>query len=52
MQQVVTAPGKISRFNREADELLGRWPQIMKDGDPYYNPNLSLDRVDFGLKKR
>lgn len=44
-------PGKISRFNQEADELLRRWPQILKSGDPYYNPNLSLDRVDFGLKK-
>ena len=44
-------PGKISRFNREADELLRRWGSILRDGDPYYNPNLSLDRVDFALKK-
>lgn len=44
-------PEKIARFNREADELLRRWGQLIRDGDPYYNPNLSLDRVDFGLKK-
>jgi GT2 family glycosyltransferase len=43
--------GKIARFNSEADELLRRWGKLLKDGDPYYNPNLSLDRVDFGLKK-
>ena len=44
-------PGKIARFNKEADELLKRWPDIVKNGDPYYNPNLSLDRSDFALKK-
>ena len=44
-------PGKIARFNKEADVLLRRWADILKNGDPYYNPNLSLDRVDFGLKK-
>lgn len=44
-------PGKIARFNKEADVLLRRWADILRDGDPYYNPNLSLDRVDFGLKK-
>ena len=43
-------PGKIARFNKEADLFLGRWPQILKDGDPFYNPNLSLDRNDFALK--
>ena len=43
-------PGKIARFNREADLFLERWPQILKDGDPYYNPNLSLDRNDFALR--
>ena len=43
--------GKIARFNQEADRFLKKWPQILKNGDPYYNPNLSLDRVDFGLKR-
>jgi len=44
-------PGKIARFNKEADVLLSRWKEILQNGDPYYNPNLSLDRADFGLKK-
>ena len=44
-------PEKIARFNKEADLFLHRWPVILKNGDPYYNPNLSLDRNDFALKK-
>ena len=42
--------GKIARFNQEADLFLKRWPQILRDGDPYYNPNLSLDSNDFALR--
>ena len=44
-------PAKIARFNREADRFIRRWPQILKDGDPAYNPNLSLDSQDFSLKR-
>ena len=44
-------PEKIARFNKEADDFLHRWPDILQNGDPYYNPNLSLDCNDFGLKK-
>ena len=44
-------PEKIARFNREANEFLRRWKEILENGDPCYNPNLSLDRVDFALKK-
>ncbi|MDO4476185.1 MAG: glycosyltransferase family 2 protein [Lachnospiraceae bacterium] len=44
-------PDKIARFNSEADLFIKRWPQILENGDPYYNPNLTLDRDDFSLKK-
>ncbi len=44
-------PDKIARFNAEANEFIKRWPEILKGGDPYYNPNLSLDSNDFRLKK-
>jgi hypothetical protein len=27
-----------------------RWGGFMDEGDPYYNPNLTLDRFDFGIK--
>ncbi len=43
-------PEKIKRFNGEIEIFRKRWPEILKNGDPYYNPNLSLDRSDFGLK--
>lgn len=41
---------KIERFHREMDIFKQKWPEILKNGDPYYNPNLSLERCDFGLK--
>ena len=44
-------PEKIARFNQEADIFLKRWPSILKNGDPYYNPNLTLDNNDFSLRR-
>lgn len=44
-------PEKQIRFSRERDLLRSRWWRIIEvDGDPYYNPNLTLDREDFSLK--
>lgn len=43
-------PEKLERFHREIAELERRWPEMMKKGDPYYNPNLTLDSQDFSLK--
>ena len=43
-------PQKVARFNREVAVFHERWPDILRDGDPYYNPNLSLDKSDFSLK--
>lgn len=28
-----------------------KWPEILRDGDPYYNPNLTLKSQDFSLKR-
>ena len=44
-------PEKKARFNREVSILDSRWPDIMKKGDPYYNPNLTLESQDFSLKR-
>lgn len=41
---------KVERFNGEIATFADKWPEILKKGDPYYNPNLSLDRCDFSLK--
>ena len=27
-----------------------RWPEILKNGDPYYNPNLTLRKSNFALR--
>lgn len=41
---------KIERFNREMACFLSRWGSLVEAGDPYYNPNLTLDKADFSLK--
>lgn len=43
-------PEKVARFNREIATFHERWPKILSQGDPYFNPNLSLDKADFSLK--
>ena len=43
-------PEKKERFNREVALFNSRWPEILEKGDPYYNPNFSLDRSDYALK--
>ena len=35
---------------READFMREKWRDVLEAGDPYYNPNLTLDRYDFGLR--
>lgn len=44
-------PEKVARFNREIATFEKRWPDILRDGDPFYNPNLTLDSQDFSLKR-
>lgn len=41
---------KIERFNREMARFLDRWSEQVNQGDPYYNPNLTLDKADFSMK--
>ena len=41
---------KIERFNSEMARFLDRWGDQVRDGDPYYNPNLTLDKANFSLK--
>lgn len=43
-------PEKVARFNREVATFARRWPDILKDGDPYYNPNLTLRKSNFALR--
>lgn len=41
---------KAERYNRESAHFREKWKEVLEKGDPYYNPNFSLDRSDFSLK--
>lgn len=41
---------KAERYNRESERFRSKWKKELEEGDPYYNPNFSLDRSDFSLK--
>ena len=45
------SPEKVERFNGEVEILLSRWRDQIEQGDPYYNPNLTLDNSDFSLRR-
>ena len=45
-----TTPEKVARFNSEINNFLSKWRATRDAGDPYYNPNLTLEREDFGIK--
>lgn len=41
---------KAERYNQESAKFREKWSEELEKGDPYYNPNFSLDRSDFSLK--
>ena len=41
---------KKERFNSEIKLFQSRWPEILENGDPYYNVNLTLDKADFSIR--
>ena len=45
-------PEKRARFNSEVFRFQDKWGAELKKGDPYYNPNLTLDDENFALKNR
>lgn len=42
---------KVARFQQEIALFGSHWEDILEHGDPYYNPNLTLDKADFSLKE-
>ena len=44
-----TTPEKIARFKTERDALSIRHKYILDNGDPYYNPNLTVDEENFAI---
>lgn len=41
---------KAKRYNEESARFREKWKEVLAKGDPYYNPNFSLDRSDFSLR--
>ena len=41
---------KIARFEKEKALFKTRWADVLEAGDPYSNPNFTLDKSDFSLK--
>lgn len=44
-----TSVEKSLRFEKESEYMKKKWKKILTEGDPYYNPNLSLN-ADYSLK--
>ena len=43
-------PEKQIRFKGEIERFMDKWGKFLEKGDPYYNPNLTLEREDFTLR--
>ena len=41
---------KLRRYERECAHVREKWKAQLDAGDPYYNPNFSLDYSDFTLR--
>lgn len=41
---------KAQRYEEESALFRERWKKVLEKGDPYYNPNFSLDYSDYSLK--
>ena len=41
---------KAKRYDEESARFREKWKEELTAGDPYYNPNFSLDRSDFALR--
>ena len=38
------------RYNKESELFREKWGEVLEKGDPYYNPNFSLDRSDYSVR--
>jgi GT2 family glycosyltransferase len=41
---------KLARFKTEEEFMKKKWGEVIENGDPFYNPNLTLKRCDYSLK--
>lgn len=45
-----TAGANAERYNEESARFREKWNAVLLAGDPYYNPNFTLDKSDFSLR--
>ena len=45
------SPEQRNRSLQESEVFTKRWEKYFRLGDPYYNPNLSLEQTDCSLRK-
>lgn len=45
------SPQKQERYYKEMKYFVTKWQAFMDQGDPYYNPNLTLSKADFSLRQ-
>ncbi|MBQ0028656.1 MAG: glycosyltransferase family 2 protein [Lachnospiraceae bacterium] len=41
---------KAERYDKESELFRQKWKKELEEGDPYYNPNFSLDRSDYSVR--
>lgn len=46
----VVDEAKAKRYEEESALFREKWKDFLEKGDPYYNPNFSLDRSDYSLR--
>ena len=46
----VVDEAKAKRYEEESALFRDRWKELLEKGDPYYNPNFSLDHSDYSLR--
>jgi GT2 family glycosyltransferase len=45
-----TTRAGLARFDKEVKIVKTRWKHVLDSGDPYYNPNLTLEKENFEIK--
>ena len=50
MERYEYSKEKEARFDKECEKFKNRWKEFLEKGDPYYNPNFSLDTCNYDIK--
>ena len=45
-------PEKKIRMEKETGIFMSKWQKVYEKGDPYYNPNLALNKFDYSFKSQ